>query len=852
MIRLALALVIACCLPCPAAPPPVKVFVLAGQSNMEGQAVVDLSGKNYNEGKGTLVERMQDPATAPLLAHLRGADGKWTVRDDVWVRYQREDQPLLSGPLSVGYAVYSGPHHFGAELQFGHVLGNRLEDPVLLIKTAWGGKSLYKDFRPPSSGGETGPYYRKMLEQVQSGLTNAAAEFPALAGRSLELAGFVWWHGWNDGCEPKTAVPEYEQNLTNLINDVRREWKAPQLPVVIGELTGPWVEAPPEWEQLRRAQAAVAQRPEFTGTVAFVPTRQFVRKAEDSPNPGHGHHEFGNAETYFLVGDALGKAMVSLLEKPDKKLPLPGDTFTVEGRTAFLIPGRTAPEAKAKPWVWYAPTLPGLPGPEERWMFEQFRDAGIAVAGIDIGESYGSPDGRALFTALYAELTQRRGMSPKPVLLGRSRGGLMTLCWAAENADKVGGFAGIYPVCNLTSYPGLDKAAPAHNLTPQELAAKLSEHNPVDRLAALAQAKVPLFAIHGDVDKVVPLEANSGLLKSRYEALGGSMQLIVPPGQGHNMWQGFFQCAELVAFVKRTAKARPVVAGYVPVWEDLAAAAERLDFAALTHLHLAFVNPSDAAGTLPFDAKVTPLMAKARAAGVKVLFSLGGGGASEDADMRARYAVLLSDGARAGFVKSLASYATAHGFDGIDVDLEGPAITEQYGAFIRDLAAALKPAGLLMTAALSKGYGGDRVPAEALAAFDLVHIMAYDATGPWAADRPGQHSSLAFAQENVQWFLQRGLKPERAVLGVPFYGYGFGEGMKGRSFTYAEIVKQWPDAAQRDASGSTVYYNGRATIEAKCRYAREQNLAGLMIWTVTGDAPGGDSLLQTMHRILSE
>ena len=127
------------------------------------------------------------------------------------------------------------------------------------------------------------------------------------------MAGFVWYHGWNDCIDPKKAIPEYEQNLVNLIQDVRKEWNAPNLPIVIGELTGPWVEAPKEWEKLRQAQAAAAMRPEFKGTVAFVPTRTFVRKPEDSPNPGHGHHEFGNAETYFLVGQALGKGMVRLV-----------------------------------------------------------------------------------------------------------------------------------------------------------------------------------------------------------------------------------------------------------------------------------------------------------------------------------------------------------------------------------------------------------------------------------------------------------------------------------------------------------------------------------------------------------
>lgn len=186
-------------------------------------------------------------------------------------------------------------------------------------------------------------------------------------------------------------------------------------------------------------------------------------------------------------------------------------------------------------------------------MFQQFIDAGISVAGIDVGESYGSPAGRKLFTALYTEM-RSRGFSAKPVLLGRSRGGLMTLSWAAENPDKVSAFAGIYPVCNLASYPGLEKAAPAFNLTTEELQQQLSHHNPVDQLTPLAKAGIPLFAIHGDVDTLVPLEDNSKLMHDRYTALGGTMQLIVPPGQGHNMWSGFFQSQELVDFVKTHAE----------------------------------------------------------------------------------------------------------------------------------------------------------------------------------------------------------------------------------------------------------------------------------------------------------
>ncbi len=303
---------LACCVTNAHAAKPVKVFILAGQSNMEGQAVADLDGKDYNDGQGTLKFLLRDSAKGPLFKHLVNDAGEWTVREDVWVHYQPESGPLKAGSLGMGFTPY-GKHHFGPELQFGHVIGDHCDNQVLLIKTAWGGKSLYKDFRPPSSGGDVGPYYTKMISQVRDALSNLQRDFPAYDGGGYELAGFVWYHGWNDGVDPKKAIPEYEQNLVNLIHDVRKDLDAPKLPVVVGELTGAWVVAPGEWTTLRNAQRKAAERPEFKGSVLFVETHDFVRKPEDSPNPGHGHHEFGNAETYFLVGDALGKGMQSLL-----------------------------------------------------------------------------------------------------------------------------------------------------------------------------------------------------------------------------------------------------------------------------------------------------------------------------------------------------------------------------------------------------------------------------------------------------------------------------------------------------------------------------------------------------------
>lgn len=230
--------------------------------------------------------------------------------------------------------------------------------------------------------------------------------------------------------------------------------------------------------------------------------------------------------------------------------PIASERIEVEGRRAFVI---LPPEANRNPhqphpWIWYAPTLPNLPGAEENWMFERFLEAGVAIAGVDVGESYGSPAGRQGFTALYQELTGKRGFSRKPCLLARSRGGLMLYNWAVEHPECVAGIAGIYPVGDLRSWPGLAKACGAYGMTAAQLEAQLAQHNPVQRLAPLAKAGVPILHIHGNTDTVVPLERNSQAVAEAYRALGGSMRLHVVPGQGHNMWQGFFRSQDLVDF----------------------------------------------------------------------------------------------------------------------------------------------------------------------------------------------------------------------------------------------------------------------------------------------------------------
>ena len=241
-------------------------------------------------------------------------------------------------------------------------------------------------------------------------------------------------------------------------------------------------------------------------------------------------------------------------DQPKKQLPFSGEVFAIKGRTAFLIQPDVKSPNEPMPWVWYAPTLRGLPGGAEKWMFERFLKAGIAIAGIDVGESYGSPKGRALYSALHKHLVEKHGLAKQACLLARSRGGLMLYSWAAENPDKVRCITGIYPVCNIASYPGLPRASGAYELTAEQLKAQLAKHNPIDRLAPLAKAKVPIFHIHGDMDRVVPLDKNSAMIKQRYDKLGGPMTLEVVEGQGHNMWLGWFQSQKLVDFVVKHAK----------------------------------------------------------------------------------------------------------------------------------------------------------------------------------------------------------------------------------------------------------------------------------------------------------
>ncbi|MFM8289931.1 MAG: alpha/beta hydrolase family protein [Planctomycetaceae bacterium] len=242
---------------------------------------------------------------------------------------------------------------------------------------------------------------------------------------------------------------------------------------------------------------------------------------------------------------------------PVKTLILPGESFLVAERPAFILWPEPKLRRQPQPWVCYAPTLPPYPDEHEKWMHQRFLEAGVAVCGIDVGEAYGNRQGREWFSKLHEELTERRGFARQTCLLGRSRGGLWVTAWAAEHPERVSGLAGIYPVFDLRSYPGLERAAPAFQLSPKELEQQLPALNPINRVAVLAQRAIPVCLIHGDQDEVVPLAQNSAAFAEVYRQAdaGKHVQLIVAKGQGHNYWEGFFRSPELVEFVIARAKA---------------------------------------------------------------------------------------------------------------------------------------------------------------------------------------------------------------------------------------------------------------------------------------------------------
>jgi len=237
------------------------------------------------------------------------------------------------------------------------------------------------------------------------------------------------------------------------------------------------------------------------------------------------------------------------------------------------------------------------------------------------------------------------------------------------------------------------------------------------------------------------------------------------------------------------------------------------------------------------------VVAAAHAKNVKVLVSIGGGSAP------AYYSSLLADSMRTTVINNIVQFMTDNQFDGVDVDLEGALIDNNYEAFITGLSTALKPKSKLLTAAIATAYQS-QYSDKALALMDFVNVMSYDKTGPWNPSNPGQHSPYDMAVSDLSyWNGTRGIPKAKLNLGVPFYGYGFGTNAPS-SISFGDIVTQYPGAENTDQvtvnGGGIIYYNGVPTIESKTTLALN-NAGGIMIWQLMQDAGGSKSLLNAIN-----
>ena len=276
-----------------------------------------------------------------------------SVRDDVWITYKRGGRGKgkslhPKGGLTVGYG--SNPKQIGPELGFGHAVGEHFDEQVLLIKCAWGGVAVKKGFLPPSAGGP-GPKYTEMVKDVKDALANLKEWFPQYrARRGYELAGLVWFQGWNDMVGG--GNPKYTEQLKQLIQDLRKDLGAPNLKVVIGEAgqggpspnagqakfrlqqeavakqlkgvrfvqTHPYlhprlIELFPLWRKCQGA-ARKAKRQDLGKEAidaAWAPWKkvepEWKSMASDRP-----YHYYGSGRFFFLAGDAFGRAMIELMK----------------------------------------------------------------------------------------------------------------------------------------------------------------------------------------------------------------------------------------------------------------------------------------------------------------------------------------------------------------------------------------------------------------------------------------------------------------------------------------------------------------------------------------------------------
>ena len=284
----------------------VRVFVLAGQSNMQGYGTIE----DAENDPGSLIDVIENDIDGDWSEI--GEVGDWNSTEGAFLYFANNGDTIRTN-VTVGQGNDS--NLIGAELMFAHQLDEYYDDPVLIIKTAWGGVNLAEDFRPPSAGGATGEYYNEMIQIVQNVTQNLGIEFPNIGETDFEISGFAWFQGWNDGASD-SFLEEYESNLYHLVNDVRNDLDSPNLPVVIANSGQGGFELSSDlWVQDMQTIVSVAQEtvgcddPTYGGKVGFVNTKPFYLDESVSPNNAI-HHFNNNALTYLNIGKFLGDEMI--------------------------------------------------------------------------------------------------------------------------------------------------------------------------------------------------------------------------------------------------------------------------------------------------------------------------------------------------------------------------------------------------------------------------------------------------------------------------------------------------------------------------------------------------------------
>ena len=287
------------------------------------------------------------------------------------------------------------------------------------------------------------------------------------------------------------------------------------------------------------------------------------------------------------------------------------------------------------------------------------------------------------------------------------------------------------------------------------------------------------------------------------------------------------------------------VFGYFPVYRHHLI--DSIDLEKLTHICIGFGNPSKN-GKLHFDGiNIGPLVEKAKAANVKVLISLAGGGIKSDKTDAWEY--WLKPWNRDKWINEIARWVIKYRLDGVDVDLEWSDVNQNYSGFIVALKDRLKRHGKILTAALPGKFRYKHLNDQALQSFDYVLSMAYDLRGPWNPKDAGQHSPYSMARNSIRFWRSNGVKKERIILGLPCYGWEFSKkSNRVYSVSYGFLVSKDSSFHKFNQVGN-IYYNGLPMIEAKTDLAFDQ-AGGIMFWELGQDNFGAYSLLGAAHNIV--